>query len=312
MSKNPLGQKHVLQESNENFSQLARRVGRRRVIVTIIVVLVTVLGTVAVFNYREAVISTKPPIVFSRQGVDNGQTITDIYYSLGFKQVFYQSNYGPNYVQRFWPWQKVDVNPHALTAEEYKQLTAQLDKKFSSKTGYDEYFDVFQTYDATILDVVKQDDAWTIYMKGAIYPFVSFENEVFPLWFSGTPQQPLIVEAVCKDNNLKVKDVKTYQLGDGNSHAIYENFPKPVAIRLNTYVKGPMDTGEKAEGRSKLKAAAHFGKTLAEEKRLEFSSNTGVVEVYYEGLIPWKETGASEEDLNQPPLVKKTLKKIKE
>lgn len=302
------------------FSRLARKVRRRRFITAAALVAAAIFVTVCVVNYRQADISVKPPIVLSRGGLDNGQTTTEIYYSLGFKQVSYESEYGRNYCQRLWPWEEVEQNPLVLTAQQYQQLMAQLETQNRQKPVYNAYFKSFQTFDATILDVEKDDGRYTVYLKGAAYNFIEYNGAVYSN-VDGDPnsedyfenaQQPMIVTADWDGRRLKIQDVKTFQTGDLGSGAIFENFPKPVATRLLASIEGQGDTGQKAAERSKRKAIAHFGKNLADGTYLHFDDKTAKVELYR--IVPdvWepdREVGPQDND----ELIKQeTLKKIEE
>ena len=302
------------------FTRLARKVRRRRIITAIVLVAAAVFITVCVVNYKEAGTSVKPPIVFSRDGVDNGQTMTDIYYSLGFKQVSYESEYGKNYSQRLWPWEKIDQNPPVLTAQQYEQLMVQLEARNKQKTVYNAYFKSFLTFDATILDVAKEGNKYTVYLKGAAYNFIEYNGAVYSnvdgdpntedYW--ETAQQPMIISADWDGKKLNITDIKTFQTGDSGSGSIFENFPKPVATRLLTSIEGQQDTGQKAAERSKRKAAAHFGKNLAEGTYLYFDLETEKAELYR--IVPdvWDpDSGVGPQD-NDELIKRETLKKIEE
>ncbi|MCQ4635712.1 hypothetical protein NE619_03135 [Anaerovorax odorimutans] len=305
--------------TDQKFSLLARKVRRRRIVGTVLLVFVVILATVCIVNYKAAVTSQVPPIVLGRGGVDNGQTDTTVYYSLGFKQVVYESEYGRNYSMRLWPWEKVEENPPVLTAEQYRQMTEQLEKRNKDKADYSKYFNVFKTFDASILDVEQDKNQYRIYLKGAAYQFFEYRGNVYEnvdgapeSRYKGFEQQPMIVTAVWDGKTFKIQDVKDYELGDGGSRSIYESFPKPVAVRLNTWIEGQTDWGQKAVERSRLKAAAHFGKPLADGTYLFFNEETSELELYQEVPDCWDPSGETGPQDNDVLIEKKPMKELKE
>lgn len=275
------------QTADQKLFLLARKVRRRRMITAAVLILLTAFVTVCLVNYKAAGRSVSPPIVISRDGMNNGQTTTTVFYSLGFKQVVYESEYGRNYSQRLWLWEKVEKNPEVLTAQQYQQLTAQLNLRNGQDPAYSDYFQCFHTFDASILDVKKEKDRYTIYMKGAVYSFLEYKDGVYEnvdgdpgAAYDGSEQQPMIVDAVWDGRELRIEQVKEYNLGDAGSAAIYKEFPKPAAVRLNASVKGQSDEGQKAIERSRIKAAAHFGKPMADGTYLFLNDETAELELY--------------------------------
>ena len=304
---------------DQKFLLLAKKIRRRRMIAASILVFVTAFLTVCIVNYKAAGRSVSPPIVISRDGVDNGQTSTMIYYSLGFKQVAYESKYGKNYSQRLWLWENVEENPEVLTGQQYQQLTDQLTKRNGQKPAYSDYFQCFQTFDASILDVEKDKDQYTIYMKGAVYSFLEYKGQVYEnvdgdpqSAYNGGEQQPMIVSAVWDGKNLQVEQVKEYKLGDAGSAAIYEHFPKPVAIRLNASIEGQSDEGQSAVERSRMKAAAYFGKQVADGTYLFLNDETSEAELYR--IVPdkWKKGSQAGPWENDELVEKQPLAELKE
>lgn len=167
------------QTEGEKWAELARRVRKRRIIYAAALILIAAAVTVCVGNYRCAGVQVRPPVAIDGSGTDNGQTITQVYYSLGFKQVVYQSEYGRNYSERKWLWEEVEQNPEVLTANQYQQLMEQLGKKYRLTPVYEENFDTFHTFEASILDVKKDKNLYTVYMAGQPYAFFEYDGLIY-------------------------------------------------------------------------------------------------------------------------------------
>lgn len=276
------------QTEGEKWAELARRVRKRRIIYAAALILIAAAVTVCVGNYRCAGVQVRPPVAIDGSGTDNGQIITQVYYSLGFKQVVYQSEYGRNYSERKWLWEEVEQNPEVLTANQYQQLMEQLGKKYRLTPVYEENFDTFHTFEASILDVKKDKNLYTVYMAGQPYAFFEYDGLIYwncdgdpeALRNMGDSMIPLVVTARWDGQAMSVEEVREYGRGDSGSAAIFENFPKAAATRLLTDVEGREDLHEVADLRAKLKAASHFGKPLAQDTYLSFDEETKRVEVY--------------------------------
>lgn len=126
---------------------------------------------------------------------------------------------------------------------------------------------------------MKEGHEYTIYLKGHLSSFIEYGGEVYPLWES-EEEQPLIVTATEKNDQLIIKNVTEYQLGDAGSEAIFEAFPKHLAMQMLSGTKGREDTIDIIKERSLLNAASHFGKPIAEEKELEIDIRTGEISVH--------------------------------
>ena len=296
MNKEETGKKMIAnsQPSEEKFTQLAKKVRRRRWIGAVILIVSVCIVTVGILNYKEARLSVKPPITLLKQGINNGQTITRVCYSLGFKQVTYASEYGRNYSRILWPWEEVYPNPEELTPLQYDQLMEQMksqyEKKHPNRSVTKDYFNTFQTFEAAILEVEKNGNQYRIYMTGMLYSFFEYGDSVYT-GIQGEPEsqadenrenqhQPFIVTADWDGKNMKIKELEEFQLGDGESAGIWEKFPEPAAVKINTSLKGEENIKKWAAERSKQKAAAHFGKTIAESTYVAFDSDTKKLQLY--------------------------------
>lgn len=301
------------------FAQVARRVRRRRFIMALGLMVLAGLLTLVIVNYKTAQSQIKPMVVLGKEGQNNGQTITRIYYSLGFKQVYYKSQYGRNYCERKWLWEEVEKNPDVLTGEQYQQLMELLTDQYRQTPVYEDYFNTFQTFEAIILDVEKQGNQYTIYLNGRQHSFLEYQNRIYtdadgsPQTFADAPaaDTPLIVAASWDGKKMEIEKIKTYELGDADSADIFRDFPKAAAMRMLMSIDGEEDSGEILAQRAKLKAAAYFGKSFAEDTYLSLDEETGLLEVYK--AVPDKYFSDEESDpQDNDPLVKRDkLRKVK-
>lgn len=300
------------QTEQEKWTELARRVRKRRILLAAALIAAAAAVTVCVVNYKYAAVRQRPPVVLAMRGVDNGQTVTRVYYSLGFKQVSFQSEYGRNYCERKWLWEKVETNPDVLTASQYQQLMEQLGKSYRLSPVYEKYFDTFHTFEASVLDVEKMGNEYTICLAGRPDAFFEYEGIVYwncdgdpeALRNMGGSMLPLVVTASWDGKNMSIEEIREYRLGDSGSAAIFKNFPKGAAMRLLTNMEGQEELYESVDQRAKMKAASHFGKPLAQDTYLRFDEETKQAEVYQVVPDEW-ETESSAAPQDNDRLIKK-------
>lgn len=313
--------KDLQNESRETqFARLAARVRKRRIWTAVILMAAVCLLTVSLFNYKAAGVRIKPPIVIGTSGQGSSNLVTGtssvtISYSLGFKQVSYESEYGSNYSQRLWLWEKVEKKPDTLTAEQYRQLMEQMKQRYQKEAVYAGYFDTFQTFQAAILKVEQNDNQYRIYMAGGMYHFLEYGGRIYSN-IDGEPEQeglktwnwqPFIITALWQDDTMKLQNVEAYKRGDAGSSKIFEHFPKPLAMGI---VGGAEETDRQQElalARAKLAAASHYGKPFAEDTCLQFDPETEIVSIYKITAEP-QEPGKTFAE-NAPLLKRETLKK---
>lgn len=293
-------QDHKTQEAK--FAQLAKRIRRKRLAAAVVLILLAGTAAIGAFNYAAAGTQARPPIAFAASREGDGVTSIETTWSLGFKQVCYQSKYGKNYSQRLWPWESAQEQTAALTVDQYRSLCGQLARFAEKQTQADDYFQVFSCFEGTIMDVEQvetkgagENSQYKIYMKGGLFSFVEYDGNVYHIQPPGPQgwaihsaseedkeraQPALIVSARLEADELKVIDVQSYQTGGSGTAAIWEHFPKPVARRLVSTVQGFSDTGQEAEKRAYLQATACFGVEYDEEKRLECDLRKKTITVY--------------------------------
>lgn len=265
-------------------------------LVLTIIVVVAAFVAISLWNCKDAGFNEKPSIVFSekQEYIDGGQYT--VYYSLGFKNVVYESEYGRNYYERLMPWDKIDTDAGYLTSNQYRQMTTQVKEYYNNQ--YDsinvlkKYFDTFGTFNASIFEVEKDENNLTIYMTGYLDSFIEYEKEVY-----GNPEilgeddkdtdiiayAPkygdkrgirMIVEATVDGDKLTVKEVKDFnnqELGEDSNINLYDIFPKAVARVMLTGDSFTEKLADDTKYRSYLDAVAHFGKPLTEDKYLEYN-----------------------------------------
>lgn len=308
-------------ESRERqFARLAAKVRKRRVLTAVLLITSVCLVTVSLFNYKEAGVRIKPPIVLGSSGHGShsfvsGKSSVTIYYSLGFKQVSYESEYGSNYSQRLWLWEKVEKKPDTLTPEQYRQLMEQMKQRYRKEPAYAGYFNTFGTFQASILEVEKNDNQYRIYMAGGLYDFLEYGGRIYSN-IDGEPEQeglktwnwqPFIITAFWQDGTMRLQNVESYERGDAGSGKIFESFPKPLAMGIVGGVEETDRQQDSALARAKLAAASHYGKPFAEDTCLQFDLKTEVVSIY-KITEELQEPGRTFAE-NAPLLKRETLKK---
>lgn len=304
----------------QQFGQIAAKVRKRRAWTAAILIAATCFSTVSVLNYKEAGIRIKPPIVIAATGqgfhsLAGGKSSVTVYYSLGFKQVVYESQYGSNYSQRLWLWEKTPKEGAALTPEQYLQLMKQMKKRYQTEPAYAEYFNIFQTFEASILAVEKKENRYRIYLAGGLYDFLEYEDWIYTN-IDGEPEQealkewnwkPYIITAIWKDGKWNLKSVASYERGDVGSSRIFDSFPKPLAMTLLANTEGTMKQQDSALARAKLAAAAYYGKNFAQDTCLQFDPKTETLSLYKLGTEPPEEGETAEE--NSTLIKRETLEK---
>lgn len=289
------------QTQEARFTQLARRIRRKRLLVAAVIIFLAAVTAIGAFNYYQAGWQARPSIAFSVSREGDGVTSIETAWSLGFKQVCYQSKYGKNYSQRLWPWEAVQKESPSLTIEQYRGICHQLERSMEQQTQADDYFQVFSCFEASIMDIEKKGKEYTIYMRGGLFSFIEYDGNVYQVQLPESKgwridsaseedqeqaQSPIIVTAVLDAGEMKVTDLQKFQSGTSGAAAVWEHFSEPVARRLVSTVSGFSDTGQGAETRAYFKAAAHFGAEYEEEKRLECDLKEKTIKVYQAKYSP--------------------------
>lgn len=270
---------------SNDFSKLALRVRRRQIITVLIIVIITVIASMGILNYRFSGTQLKPPVILHTvmEGDENGRVTT--YTSIGFKQLVYESDYGCNYSERIPFWKKADTNADYLTGEQYETLMRLIQKNSEPKKEECDFLESFDDFEADIFYVEKKDDEYLIYLGGKTVTYYKVDGEIYDN-IDGNPAisgdagvgwKAYAVSAVWNGNEFKDEKITEYQLGKEGAEKIFEEMPKPVAMIITG---GQTKTSDVIEKRSLLKACAHFGAVPSVDKRIGYVIEKNAVEVY--------------------------------
>ncbi len=278
---------------SKDFKKIARKIKRRRIIVSAIIILVTLMATTSVLNYKVSQGNEEPFIALGTNYEFGDETTIKITTSIGFKHIKYESRYGKNYSECVPFWKSYDKNPVSISADQYEKIRAYIEKSiYGGKGVAGDYFDVFRTYEADVIDVIKTGDKVEVYMLGDFYNFIEYDGTVYGIGstisedatgigsiYDEEPiKTPVKVTVDVSNNGFKIEAVKYYGTGYGGSSAIWNDFSKGAAMKALTQA----DDGNKKDAsyRAQIAAAAYFGKSLDFDKRIHFEVETQEIQVY--------------------------------
>ena len=278
---------------SKDFKEIARKIKRRRIIVSTIIILVTLMATTGILNYKVSQGDEEPFIALGTDYEFGDETTIKITTSLGFKHIKYESRYGKNYSECVPSWKSYDKEPVSISADQYENIRNYIEKSiYGGKGVAGDYFDVFRTYEADVIDVIKTGDKVEVYMIGDFYNFVEYDGTVYRIGstisedatgissiYDEEPiKTPVKVTVDVSDNAFKIEDVKYYGTGYGGSNAIWSDFCKGAAMKALT--QGDDSKANGASYRAQIAAAAYFGKSLDFDKRISFDVKTQKIQVY--------------------------------
>ena len=100
----------VFKIMSNDFKKIARKIKRRRIIVSAIIILVTLVATTSVLNYKASQGNEEPFIALGTNYEFGDETTIKITTSLGFKHIKYESRYGKNYSECVPFWKSYDYS----------------------------------------------------------------------------------------------------------------------------------------------------------------------------------------------------------
>lgn len=275
------------------FSKIAKKIKRQRRFTICILIFLIMIGTLFCINYSESGNRNKPLIVFGNEFINYEGGVCKVYYSLGFKQVFYQSQYGKNYYERLWLWENIDKKVEVLTKNQYDELMIQILNHYHKDSEIKNYLNSFEAFNATILDIEKTNEELTIYMLGQFNKYVEYEDEIYSIKennenvksftnFEDLRGKPMIATITTENASIKLKSIWKYEREEYNEYGkiLYDKFPKAVARMLLTsdYLFDVLSN--KAKQKNQIEAAAYFGEALVEDKSLIFQISTKKLDIY--------------------------------
>lgn len=305
-------QETMIMGEDQKFKKLAKKIRMRKITISVILIVITAFVALVLWNYKDAGFKPVPSIVLSQDQVYYDHGMYTVYYSLGFKHVLYESEYGRNYYERLMLWDKVDTDHATLTSSQYNQMTEQVKKYFDDQLSDDQidglkavrkYFKATSTFNAAILDVEKDNNTITVYMNGSLERYLEYDGEVYGKVdvltgddgktvtgvsayaekYGDRSAIRMVVTGVIEKGNFKAKDIKNctsqQEFGEEGSKSLYDIFPKPVARIMLTgdYIDSTL--GKMVNAKNNLDAAVYFGKPICEDKYLEYDNKTDKTKV---------------------------------
>ena len=279
---------------NKDFDKIAKRIKRRRLLASGVLVLAAFLASISIVNYKASQGADAPVIALGGHVEKSGATSIRVTNSLGFKHVEYKSKYGKNYSECIPFWKSYDKEPVSITPDQYDKIKAHIisDADFDTvNKNADKYFCQFKTYEADVIDTAENGDELKVFMLGNFYYFIEYEDDAYEIPLLGnqgasinskfdTPQVqvPAVVTVNTEENNFDIIDVKFYENGDAGSDAIWKDFSKGAAMKA--LLPEEDDVEPNALRRARLDAAAYLGASFDFDKRLEFDIDQQQVSVY--------------------------------
>ena len=278
---------------SKDFKKIARKIKRRRIIVSAIIILVTLVATTSVLNYKASQGNEEPFIALGTNYEFGDETTIKITTSLGFKHVKYESRYGKNYGECIPFWKSYDKAPVSISADQYEKIRNYIENSiYGGKGVAGDYFDVFRTYEADVIDVIKKGDKVAVYMLGNLYNFIEYDGTVYSIGstisedatgidsiYDEEPIKiPVKVTVDVSNKGFKIEDVKYYGTGYGGSGAIWNDFSKGAAMKA--LIQADDDRQKDSTYRAQIAAAAYFGKSLDFDKRIYFDVEKQEMQVY--------------------------------
>ncbi len=277
---------------NNDFKKIARKIKRKRLIVSAILILATLAVSVSVMNYKVSQGKDEPAIVLARNWEFGDETTITVTTSLGFKHIKYESRYGKNYSECIPFWKSYDKKPTSITAEQYEKISDYITNAIVGGNGpVTKYFEQFGIYEADVIDVARSGDKLDVYLMGNYYYFIEHDNYVYrigmltdgateinSIYEEEQTRIPVRITADISNDGFKITDMKFYVMGDGGSAEIWNDFSKGAAMKALLQA----DDGKAKDSlyRAEIAAAAHFGSEIAFDKRMEFHVASETVKVY--------------------------------
>lgn len=106
---------------SKDFKEIARKI-KRRIIVSAIIILVTLMATTSILNYKASQGNEEPFIALGTNYEFGDETTIKITTSIGFKHIKYESRYGKNYSECVPFWKSYDKNPVSISADQYEKI----------------------------------------------------------------------------------------------------------------------------------------------------------------------------------------------
>ena len=277
---------------SKDFKKIARKIKRRRIIVSAIIILVTLMATTSVLNYKASQGNEEPFIALGTNYEFGDETTIKITTSIGFKHIKYESRYGKNYSECVPFWKSYDKAPVSITADQYEKIRNYIENSIYGKGVAGDYFDVFRTYEADVIDVIKTGDKVAVYMLGNLYNFIEYDGTVYSIGstisedatgidsiYDEEPIKiPVKVTVDVSNKGFKIEDVKYYGTGYGGSGAIWKDFSKGAAMKA--LIQAEDGNKKDSSYRAQIAAAAYFGESLDFDKRICFEVETQEMQIY--------------------------------